>query len=120
MRVHAGDQRLLRIRHRVLRLHYFDVVCDASGEAVARLRQRLIRDIQVVPRHRHLVRRGLQIQQRRANIHLNMLVERSQLILALANINLSLRHIRVDTSAIENVHLHRSHKLERPCATAPD
>ena len=50
--------------NRFLRLHNFQVVCNAGGKSILRLRQRLLRQIDRTPRHFHLLRSCIQIEKR--------------------------------------------------------
>src|SRR5216683_3729071 len=49
--IDARDDGLIGVRHRLLGLHYFDVVGNSGGEAIAGLGQGLIREIEVAPGH---------------------------------------------------------------------
>ena len=62
MRIDAGDQILLSVRYRLLRLHDFDIVGDACNKAVSRLRQGLIRQVYVALCDYNLVSRRGQVE----------------------------------------------------------
>ena len=55
-------------------LHYFNVVGNAGGEAIARLCERLRSEIQIALGDGNLIRGGFQIQQRRANAFTSLCV----------------------------------------------
>ena len=112
--IQRGDQTVIGARDRLLRLHDFDVVGHAGREPVARLRERLIGQVEIVLRHRHLVGRRADVQKRRADLVIDLAGEIGQLVLALFQRGLGLDHVPGDAPAVKHVDLRRSHK--RKCA----
>src|SRR5262249_29602131 len=57
MGVERRDDIVIRSRYRPLRLHHFYVVGHAGGETISRLVQGSVRQNQIIPRDRYLLRR---------------------------------------------------------------
>ena len=75
--VRAGDG--------LLRLHYLHCIGDSCAETVAGLNQRRIRQINVAARHAYLISRRLQVQQRRANVGVDLRAQIVQTLEALCS-----------------------------------
>ena len=58
--------------HRFLGLHYFHRIGHARAEPIARLEKRLFRQINIAAGHIHLICRRLEIQQRGANVRVDL------------------------------------------------
>src|SRR6202040_645192 len=82
------------------------------SEAIARLDQRLLRQINVAACHVDLVRRRLQVQQRGANVGVDL---RSQIVQALATLLKScigLQNVAVNAASLKNRNRQRSTHVE--------
>ena len=70
--IQTGNIAIVRARDGFLRLHDLYRIGDARAESVASLRQRLLREVDIAPRHGDLFLAGLDVQQRGANIRVNL------------------------------------------------
>ena len=96
--------------HRLLRLHHFDVVGHAGREPVAGLHQRLIGQVEIVSRHRHLVGRRANVQKRRADLIIDLAGQIGKLILTLLQGRLGLDLVAADASSVKQVDFRRSRR----------
>src|SRR3954454_22604879 len=71
----GGDELFGRDGDGVLRLHHLDVVGDAGGETVARLRQLLVREIARLDRDRELPCCRVEVENRGAHLVVNRRLE---------------------------------------------
>src|SRR5581483_4023753 len=70
--VQTGNVLLVRAGYRLLRLHDLDCVSDTRIEAVPRLRQGLVGQIDVAPRGLDLLRGRFKVEHRRAHVGLDL------------------------------------------------
>ena len=86
----------------LLRLHDFHRIGDTRAETIARLGQRLFRQIDVAARHIHLIRRRLQVQQRGAHVGVDLRAQVLQAFAALLESRVGLQDIAVNAVALKD------------------
>src|SRR5579864_9236434 len=70
--VQTGNVLFVRAGDRLLRLHDLYRIGDARRKAIAGLRERLVGQIDIAARNLYLLRRRLQVQQRRTHVGFNL------------------------------------------------
>ena len=110
--VETGDVLLVRARDGLLRLHHFHGIGDTRAETIARLSQRLFRQINVAARHINLLRRRLQVQQRRAHIGVDLRAQIVQALAALLESRIGLQNITMNATTLKDRNRQRSAHVE--------
>ena len=106
--VETRDVLFVRTRDRLLRLHYLHGIGDTRAETIARLSQRLFRQVNVAARYIHLVRRGLQVQQRGAHVGIDLCSQIFQALPALFKSRIGLQNIPMNATALKDRNRQRS------------
>lgn len=88
----------VRARDGLFRLHHFHGIGDTRTETIARLNQRLLRQVNVAACHIHLIRRRLQVQQRRAHVGIDLGAQILQALAALLQSRVGLQDISVNAA----------------------
>src|ERR1700722_4629881 len=87
---------------RLLRLHHFHRIGDTRAETIARLKQSLFRQVNVASRHVYQLRRRLQVQQRSANVGVDLRTEIIQALSGLLQPRIGLQNVSVDAASLKD------------------
>src|SRR3954447_20116400 len=102
------DQLFGGYRDSILRLHHIDVVGDAGGETVARLRQLLVREIPRLDRERELPCCRVEVEKRGAHLVVNRRLEIFGFRAAAADVGVRFEQAPPSASALEDRHVDRA------------
>src|SRR5580700_9051611 len=108
MRVCGGDYVLVGTGKRYLRLHQLNARAHPGDVAIPRLVERLLRQVQAYLGDGHLIRGGLQVQQRSAHLIVDLSPQVVQVVPTALEDGACRFLIGANSSAVENIESQRA------------
>src|SRR6202142_4615166 len=102
----------MRAGDRFLGLNNFDRVGSAGAKAFARLRERLLREVYIAPRDVHELLRGLDVEERRADVRVNLSLQVGRLIASLLQPRTCFEPVALPAAALKNRNRQRAANAE--------